>query len=212
MSKHLSSLLRGALSDAALLGLAAWTLGDLEDAHRSYADGMAHLLSAGNIADAIGGGIVLADIRIVQGHLREAMRTYERGLQLAREQGTPTLRGTADMYVGISELEREHNDLRAATQHLLRSKEQGEHTGFPQNPYRWRVVMARIRQAQGDLQSALDLLHEADRLYMSDFSPNVRPVAAWQARVWVAQGRLDEALGWARERGLSAEDNLELLA
>ena len=202
-------ILRGAA--AALLGLASWTIGDLEDAHRSYADGMAHLQRAGNISDAIGGGIVLADIRIAQGRLREAMRTYERGLQLAREHGTPTLRGTADMYVGMSELEREHNDLRAATQHLLRSKEQGEHTGFPQNPYRWRVAMARIRQAQGDLEGALDLLHEAERLYMSDFSPNVRPVAAWQTRVWVAQGRLDEALGWARERGLSAEDNLSYL-
>ena len=139
------------------------------------------------------------------------MRTYERGLQLATEQGTPALRGTADMYVGMSELEREHNDLRAATQHLLRSKELGEHTGFPQNPYRWRVAMARIRQAQGDLDGALDLLHEAERLYMSDFSPNVRPVAALKTRVWVAQGRLGEALGWAREQGLSAEDDLSYL-
>ena len=115
------------------------------------------------------------------------------------------------MYVGMSELEREHNDLRAATQYLLKSKEQGEHTGFPQHPYRWRVAMARIRQVQGDLEGALDLLHEAEHLYMSDFSPNVRPVAAWRTRVWVAQGRLDEALGWARERGLSAEDNLSYL-
>ena len=202
-------ILRGAA--AAILGLAAWTIGDLEDAHRSYADGMAHLLSAGNIADAIGGGIVLADIRIVQGRLREARRTYERGLQLAREHGTPTLRGTADMYVGISELEREHNDLRAATQYLLKSKEQGEHTGFPQHPYRWRVAMARIRQVQGDLEGALDLLHEAEHLYMSDFSPNVRPIPALKTWMWVAQGRLDEALGWARERGLSAEDNLSYL-
>ena len=203
-------LLRGAA--AALLGLASWTSGDLEAAHRSYADGMAHLQRAGNISDAIGGAITLADIRIAQGRLHEAMRTYERGLQLATEQGTPALRGTADMYVGMSELHREHNDLHAATQHLLRSKELGEHTGFPQNPYRWRVAMARIRQAQGDLDGALDLLHEAERLYMSDFSPNVRPVAAWKTRVWVAQGRLGEALGWAREQGLSAEDDLSLPA
>jgi LuxR family maltose regulon positive regulatory protein len=202
-------ILRGAA--AAILGLASWTIGDLEDAHRSYADGMAHLQRVGSIADAVGGGVVLADIRIAQGRLREARRTYERGLQLAREQGTPTLRGTADMYVGLSELEREHNDLHAATQHLLKSKEQGEHTGFPQNPYRWRVAMARIRQAEGDHEGALDLLHEAERLYMSDFSPNVRPVAAWKTRVWVAQGRLDEALGWAREQGLSAGDNLSYL-
>ena len=115
------------------------------------------------------------------------------------------------MYVGMSELHREHNDLDAATQHLLRSKELGEHIGFPQNRYRWRVAMARIREAQGDLDGALDLLHEAERLYVSDFSPNVRPIAALKARVWVAQGRLGEALDWAREQGLSAEDDLSYL-
>ena len=89
---------------------------------------------AGHISDAIGCAIALADIRIAQGRLREAMRTYERGLQLATEQGAPVLRGTADMYVGMSELHREHNDLHAATQHLLRSKELGEHTGFTAKP------------------------------------------------------------------------------
>ena len=134
--------------------------------------------------------------------------TYERGLQLATEQGEPELRGTADIYVGMSELYREHDDLDAATQHLLKSKEQGEHTGFPQNRYRWHVAMARIREAQGDLDGALDLLHEAEHLYVSDFFPNVRPVAALKTRVWVAQGRLGEALDWAREQGLSAQDEL----
>jgi LuxR family maltose regulon positive regulatory protein len=196
---------------AAMLGLAAWTSGDLEVAYRSYADGMASLQQAGNIADAIGGAITLADIRIVQGRLREAMRIYERGLQLATEQGEPRLRGTADMYVGMSETECEQNDLHAATQHLLCSQEQGDHTGFPQNPYRWRVAMARLRAAQGDLNEALALLQEAERRYVSDFSPNVRPIAALKARVWLAQGRLSEASQWAREKGLSAQDDLSYL-
>ena len=136
------------------------------------------------------------------------MRTYERGLQLATEQGTPLLRGTADMYVGMSELQRERNDLHAATQLLLRSQAQGEHTGFPQHPYRWRVAMAHIRQAQGDLDGALALLDEAAHRYVSDFFPNVRPVAALKARLWIAQGRLGEARNWAREQGLSAHDDL----
>jgi LuxR family maltose regulon positive regulatory protein len=139
------------------------------------------------------------------------MRIYEQALQLAAEHGTPVLRGTADMYVGMSELEREHNDLHVATQHLLRSKEQGEHTGFPRNPYRWHVAMARIRQTQGDLEGALELLKEAEPLYVSDFFPNVRPVAALKTRVWLAQGRLNEALGWARDQGLSATDDLGYL-
>ena len=193
---------------AAFLGLAAWTSGDLEAAHRSYAEGMASLQKAGNIADIIGGAIALADIRIAQGRLREAMRTYEQALQLATEQGEPVLRGAADMYVGMSRLHREHNDLPAATQHLLSSQALGEHIGFPQNRYRWRVAMARIREAQGDLDGALDLLDEAECWYVSDFYPHVRPVAALKTRVWVAQGRLGEALDWVREQGLSTHDDL----
>jgi len=198
-------------SASGLLGLAYWTSGDLEQAHRAYADCMAGLRRVGHVADTFGCAIALADIRRRQGRLGDAMHTYEQALQLASEQGGSVLRGTADMYVGISELHRERNDLPAATQYLLRSQELGEHLGLPQNPYRWRVAMARIREAEGDLSGALDLLNEAERLYVSDFFPNVRPVPAWRARVWVEQGALGEALGWARERGLSVDDDLSYL-
>ncbi|HET7158216.1 MAG TPA: hypothetical protein VFI62_04425, partial [Burkholderiales bacterium] len=193
---------------AGFLGLAFWTSGDLEAAHRTYAEGMASLHKAGNMADAINGAITLAALRMAQGRPREAMRTYERALQLANSQSTPLLRGTADIYVGMSELERERNDLQAATQHLLKSGALGEHAAFPQNRYRWRVAMARIREAEADVDGALELLDEAERLYMSDFSPNVRPIAAMKTRVWLAQERLGEALDWAREQGLSAQDDL----
>jgi LuxR family maltose regulon positive regulatory protein len=71
--------------------------------------------------------------------------------------------------------------------------------------------MARLREAEGNLPGALDLLNEAERLYVSDFFPNVRPVPALKARVWIAQGRLGEALGWAREHGLSVDDDLSYL-
>ncbi len=202
-------LVRGAA--AAVLGLASWASGDLETAYRTYAEGMARVQRAGHLADAVGGAIALADIRIAQGRLREAMSIYERGVQLATQQDAPTLRGTADLYMGMSELYREWNDLDAATQHLARSQELSEQAGLPQHPYRWCIAMARIKEARGDFAGALDLLHEAERQYVGDVSPNVRPVAALVARVWVAQGRLDDALDWARERGLSADDELTYL-
>jgi LuxR family maltose regulon positive regulatory protein len=68
-----------------------------------------------------------------------------------------------------------------------------------------------LREAEGNLPGAFDLLNEAERLYVSDFFPNVRPVPALKARVWIAQGRLGEALGWAREQGLSVDDDLSYL-
>ena len=198
-------------SAAGLLGLVYWGSGDLEAGHRAYSACVDGLRRAGFVADVLGCSIALADIRSTQGRLGEAMRTFEQALLLAGDQGGSVLRGTADMYVGMSEIARERDDLPTATQLLLRSQELGEHTGLPQNPYRWRVAMARVREAEGDLSGALDLLNEAKRLYVSDFFPEVRPVPALRARVWIAQGRLGEALGWAREQGLSVEDNLSYL-
>ena len=116
------------------------------------------------------------------------------------------------MYVGMSEVHRERGDLRGRHAAAAASQELGEHTGLPQNRYRWRVAMARVREAEGDLGGALDLLDEAERVYVGDFFPNVRPVPALKARVWIAQGSLGEALGWAREQGLSARRRPQLPA
>jgi LuxR family transcriptional regulator, maltose regulon positive regulatory protein len=194
-----------------LLGLASWGHGDLAAAHTAYADGMVRMHRAGHVADVLGCAITLAEIELTQGRLREAMRTFEESLQLAAAQRGPVLRGTADMHVGISVIHRERGDLAAATQHLMRSQELGEHLWLPKNPHRSRIAMARILEAQGDLSGAVELLDEAERVYNGDFSPDVQPVAAMRARVRVRQGRLDEAVGWARHRGLSADDELSYL-
>jgi LuxR family transcriptional regulator, maltose regulon positive regulatory protein len=198
-------------SASGLMAIAFWGSGDLQAAHSAWAECAAGLRRAGHIADIFGCAIGMADIQLAQGRLGAAMRTYEQALQRASEQSGPVLRGTADMYVGMSEVHRERNDLAAATQQLLRSQELGEAIGLPQNRYRWRVAMSRIRQAQGDLGGALELLNEAERLYMGDMFPNVRPVPALKARVWIAQGSLGEALGWVREQGLSVDDDLSYL-
>lgn len=196
-------LWRGAA--AALLGIAYWTLGDLEAAHRSFTEGVAHQRMAGHTRFQIAGTYILADIRIAQGRLREAVRTYEQSLRIAEEHSEPVW-GTASLYVGLSELHCERGDLEAATELLMRSKELGEHFGLPETRYRWHVAMARIKEAEGDLDGALELLEEAERQYVESPDPDVRPIAALRARVWIRQGRLTEVSSWAREQGLSAHD------
>ena len=190
------------------LALAHWTRGDLEAAHRWWTDAAVSLEAAGHVSDAIGCSIAIADIRIAQGRLHEAMQAYERGMSLAARQAAPVLRGVADMHVGMSEVFRERNDLELATQHLESSEELGDHAGLAQNPYRWHVAMARVREAEGDLDAALELLDDAERLYASDYYPNVRPIPAMKVRIWIAQGRLSQALGWARAHGVSVGDEL----
>lgn len=201
----------GRAAATALTGLASWGEGDLDAAHAGYAESMVYMQRAGFIADVLGLAITMADIRIVQGRLGDAMRTYEQALRLAPEGGGQVLRGTADMYVGMAALHREYSDLTAARQLLSRSQELGDHRGLPQNPYRWRVAMARVLEAEGDLDGAVELLDDAGRVYVADFSPNVRPIPAMRARAWLAQGRLGDALAWVREQGLSVEDELSYL-
>jgi LuxR family maltose regulon positive regulatory protein len=191
---------------ASLRGLAHWYRGDLEQAYRWYGEGMASLERAGHRSDVVGGAVTLADIRIAQGRLRDAERLCADGLALATQDGSAVLRGAADMHVGLAALAYERNELATASDHLRQARELGEENGLPKNPWRSRVATARLRFAEGDAQPALELVDDAERRYVGDFSPNVRPVGAVRARMWIAMGRLRDARRWVSTSGLSPAD------
>ena len=194
---------------SALSGLASWGGGDLETAHDRYSVAVRGLERAGNHSDVLGCSITLGDLRLTQGRLGDARRTYEAALRLAADhEGGRPLRGTADMVLGLSQVAFERGDLDATAAHLSRVAELGEPNGLPQHPYRWRVARALLLATEGDLDGAMALVEQAQRVYVGDFSPDVRPVASQRARVLVRQGRLDEALAWARDRQLTSEDDL----
>lgn len=203
-----AALERGAA--AGLLGLVGWAAGDLEDAHRSWSEAVTNLERAGHYSDTLGCTIALADIRLSQGRLGDAVASYERGLAVANR-GERPLRGAADMHVGLAGLLLERGELDAARRHLRAGEELGEEGALPQNRHRALVVGARLRAAEGDLAGALGLLDDAARAYTPDMFPDVRPIHAWRARVLIEQGDLAEARRWAREHGLSADDELAYL-
>lgn len=194
----------------ALSGLASWGNADLAGAYAAYADAVAGLARAGNYSDVLGCSITLADIRITQGRLTDAEAVYADALRLAadHETGAP-LRGTADMVIGQSRIAFERGQIERAWALLDEADRLGEQHGLPQHPYRWRVARARLLELGGDLDAAMALLEEAERVYVGDFSPNVRPVPAQRARLLLAQGRLPEALDWARHRNLTPRDDLD---
>ena len=196
-------------SATALIALAHWAAGNLDKAVQCYTEAINDLAAAGHLADMLGCSLALADIQIAQGKLSDAQRTFDTGLRWTTEH--PGLRGAADMHVGLSEVLIERNDLDAAAHHLETSNGLGESAGLPQHAYRWRVTMARLQRASGDLESALELIDQAAPLYDTDFSPPVRPVDAIRARVQLAHGQLDAALRWVSERGLTADDELSYI-
>jgi LuxR family maltose regulon positive regulatory protein len=202
-------LIRGGA--AGLLGLTALGAGDLDDAYAKYTECIGQLRLENHVADILGCSITLADIRIVQGRLADAEVIYNDGLRLARPADGQVLRGAADMHVGLSEIHWERGELDEARQHLSRCDALGESLGLPQNAYRSRVARAHLLQAESDFEGAAELLAQAELLYDSDFSPQLRPVPARRARVAVCQGHLDGALRWVSECGISPHDDLTYL-
>ncbi len=207
---------------AALLGLAYWASGDLERGHDAFAAGLASLQQGGGILIFVGGAVILAHMRMAQGRLHDAIATYRRALHVAQSgaggQGTVrsaqeprVLQGAAELYLGLGELALEQGDLTGARAYLEQGRALGEQASLPGFEYLWCVVEARLCQAAGDAEGAFQWLDKAERLYYRSPIPDVQPIDALRARLWVAHGRLAEAQRWVRARGLSAQDELSYL-
>jgi LuxR family maltose regulon positive regulatory protein len=195
----------------ALMGLASWRQGDLTTAESAYTETIRRFGQEGYVADILGCTVTLADLQLTMGRLRDAERTYRHALALAERQPAAPPRGTPDMHVGLCLLHLEQGDLGGAKEHLRLAHELGEHLGLPKHPHRWRIAEADVRESEGDLDGALTMLDEAERVYDLDFSPDVRPVTAMRARLWIKQGRPEQALTWAAQRGLAVTDEPDYL-
>ena len=195
-----------------LLGLTFWTSGDLEAAHRAMAEWVNSMQETGNIYFAIASTFGLADIRIAQGRLHEAVNTYQQSLQFASEQDEHVQRITAHHHLGLAMLYHEMCDKESFRKHLLKSKELGEQTTLVDWPYRWHLAQARLKESEGDLEAALDLLDAAKRVYVRNLAPDIQPIEALKARVYISQGNLAKAKNWVHERGISVNDDLSYLS
>jgi len=191
---------------SALLGLAFWASGDLEAALRTFAASMEGLQRAGDSRSAIGGSFVLGDMLVASGRLREAAATYEHALARAASEGVPSFPGLLELHVGLAELHRERGEIDAAEGHLRSAGELREAAGHPSNPSRWCAARARVLEARGEMEGALELLDEAERHRIRSPLPDVRPVPAMRARFLTALGRLDEAGAWVERSGVTADD------
>lgn len=196
---------------AALLGLAHWANGELEEAFQSIADAMLNFQLAGNLLFAISGTYGMADLRMAQGRLREAFRVYEKALKLVQEQSGTLLLGTSDIYSGLAVIHLEFGEKETSMSYLQQSEELGTAHALPDWPFRLHLLKASIQESQGNWDETLDLLEEAERLYYPSPVPMIRPIPAMKVRVWLRQGKLAEAQGWLRKSSVSDDDDLHFL-
>ena len=183
------------------LEITHWASGELTAARRALDDWMNAMRQIGNDVFVIATAFAVADIQIAQGLLREARRTYEQSLQLAAEAGPEAQAITAHHHLGLALLYRELGNAEECAQHWQKAEELGQRTTIADWPHRWHVAQARVKASEGDFDAALDLLDEAQRVYVKSTVPDLRPVEALKAQVYLRQGRLSKAQAWvARTR------------
>lgn len=192
-------------------GLAYWAGGDLESAYESMLEVKKNWQKSGNIIFEIVMGFGLAEIRISQGRLNDALNIYKHSLKLASDHEMSEISNIANIYLGLGMIYHEQGFHDVAAQNLRKSKGLGENTTLVDWPYLWHIAKAQIlagHASQNDLEYSLELLEEAKHLYVRNPAPNLRPVDALKANVHIKQGRLTHVMHWIRNRGLAFDDDL----
>ena len=193
------------------LGLAAWATGDVSGALETFTQAVASLHAAGNLVDELSSTVPLADMWLAAGRPSRARRLYQDALRLAEAHGGGVARATAELHVGVSEIDLEIGDLESAKRELQTAAALGEPASMSEGRYRWFLAMGRVADAEGDPLEAITLLDQAQQLYLPGLFPDVRPIPAVKARVWISRGDLSQAADWAQERGVSATDDANYL-
>ncbi len=194
-----------------ILDVIHWASGNLESAIRGIVDSMERLTQLGNHVMVVASAFAVAELLVGLGCLSEAERTYQDALQLAAQHGPEAEHITAHHHLGLSMIYRQRGDDILAAYHLNRATELGLQTTLVDWLYRWHVAQAQLKEAAGDLETALALLDEAKRVYFQTLVPDLRPIAALKALIYIKQGRPDKARAWAAERGLSLADEVSYL-
>ncbi|MCB0115368.1 MAG: hypothetical protein KDD84_14815, partial [Caldilineaceae bacterium] len=197
---------------ALFLGLAHRTVGALDDAYRAFDHSATCLQNAGHIHFQLVATANLAEVNVAQGRLHQAMRIYEEAVQLAEEHGEPARRAALNLYADLCELHCERGDTATAAAYLQQGQTVAGSAPSPAHQVRLNRAMASVSQAEGDLDTALDLLHEAERLDSRPSASVLPPPAALKTRIWLRQGRLAEALAWVQAQQLSTDDDLRAAA
>lgn len=193
-----------------MLGLAHWYTGNLEAAYQFMSDGMDRMYKMGNVHFALSSTFGLADVRLGQGRLLDAIAIYQKGIQVAESQPY-MVQGIADLYLGLGDLYREQNNLVTAQAYLDKSEALGEQAGLPIWRTRFCKVQARMEQISGDFDTAVKFLDEAESLNYVTPLPNVQPIPALRAHIWIKQGHIHRASNWAQDRGLTLDSDVTYL-
>jgi LuxR family maltose regulon positive regulatory protein len=116
-------------------------------------------------------------------------------------------------FFGLALICYEQNDLQMALRYIRQTIELCQHWGHIGILMGGYVMLFRIKQALGEIDSAWQALNEAERLARA-YSQVPRAtswVEAFRVRSWLAHGDRDAAIRWAQQSGLKLDDDIPYL-
>ncbi|HMQ32416.1 MAG TPA: LuxR C-terminal-related transcriptional regulator [Chloroflexaceae bacterium] len=196
---------RGTL--ALLQGTAARVAGDLEAAE-------GYFMTARDLAERGGEQLLLlyvannlADLAEVRGSLGAMAREHERMRRLSADAAGQPLPLAGMALVGMGKVARERNDLDAAEALIAEGVALGRRSAISGIAIDGLITLALARRARGDLDGARAHLDEAAELAERWHPAQVGArVAAFQARLALAAGRVKEAARWALGAAARADE------
>ena len=154
--------------------------------------------SAGDYTNALFALSSRGEVLEAKGQLRQAVQQFDQVLQLARAWGIANAPVTGYALVGLGRVRCEWNELDAALNDVQSGLERGQLAGNMDVLLRGYHALARIRRAQGDMDSALAALDNADGVAEKMGLALVKDwISAQRVQIWLARGDTEAALNWA---------------
>ena len=193
------------------LGYAHRMRGDLTGAGQAFAQVIRLGRAMDNIWTTVMGMTDLAMVHRVRGRLRQAADLYREALQLATERGARNLGYMGRVEAGLAGVLYEQNDLAAARRYAADSIEKTQWWKNPNHFVFSYNVLARVLQAQGDFQGALETLQKADQVRRK--FPVVPALTSMidksRVRLWLAQGNTAATERWAQENRVGESETFD---
>ena len=204
--------LRGILT--LTLGMAQRMAGNFSAASQIFAKASAVTQAAGHLFAYL---IVMrqqTELLVEQGQLQQAAEIYRQALNLVVENKAEQFPPVGLVHLGLGELHYQWNDLAAAERHLERAIALELRGGHGRILIEGPAILAWVKQAQGDSEGARQSMAQAVQRAQGYHETNywVRPtVTAHQARLWLVQGDVAAAAGWAQEQALRLDGEISHL-
>jgi LuxR family maltose regulon positive regulatory protein len=177
------------------LGRAYRGQGELAQAIESYAEAASITRRSGNAYAVMRAMFGQTQMERAQGRLHRAMETCRQAIAWSAERGHP-YPGVGMMYLVLAYMLRERNELDAA----LRLAKEGREFCKQMEPdlgveLFLRFVLARIEQAYGRLDAALDVVREVQEILQqsADYTHSLAEWQAFEAEILLLQGNLSAA-------------------